>query len=171
MPNHSPPSSASSSPEGHQDPPQLPLPGAADEDKVLEIVVKSEKIVKLPLVLCRNPIERGRSSWWPSATCSAWRWGRRRCLLPGMGCCCYWRFWCTTKSSSCLVNIINVIHNSPWSMPIHVKNFFFVSWTWARVSLFFQLTKRVTPCESIIGNCIPDIIPSSLTWRPSQEQR
>ena len=111
--------------------------------------------MKLPLVLCRNPIERGRSSWWPSATCSAWRWGRRRCLLPGMGCCCYWRFWCTTKSSSCLVNIINVIHNSPWSMPIHVKNFFFVSWTWARVSLFFQLNKRVTPSESIIG---------SLTW-------
>ena len=69
-----------------------------------------------------------------------------------------------TSSSSCLVNIINVIHNSLWSMPIHVKNFFFVSWTWARVSLFFQLTKRVTPCESIIGNCIPDIIPSSLTW-------
>jgi hypothetical protein len=48
-----------------------------------------------------------------------------------------------------------VIHNSLWSMPIHVKNFFFVSWTWARVSLFFQLNKRVTPCESIIG---------SLTW-------
>jgi hypothetical protein len=40
-------------------------------------------------------------------------------------------------------------------MPIHVKNFFFVSWTWARVSLFFQLNKRVIPCESIIG---------SLTW-------
>ena len=49
-------------------------------------------------------------------------------------------------------------------MPIHVKNFFFVSWTWARVSLFFQLNKRVTPCESIIGNCILDIIPGSLTW-------
>ena len=56
MPNPSLPSSASSSPEGHQDPPQLPLMGAADEDKVLKIIEKSEKYEKLPLVLWRNPI-------------------------------------------------------------------------------------------------------------------
>ena len=56
MPNPSPPSSAPSSPDDHQDPPQLPPLGAADEDKVLEIVKQSEKVEKLPLVLWRNPI-------------------------------------------------------------------------------------------------------------------
>ena len=56
MSNLSPPSSAPSSPEDCQDPPQLPQLGAADEDKVLEIVKQSEKVEKLPLVLWRNPI-------------------------------------------------------------------------------------------------------------------
>ena len=56
MPKPSPPDSGPSSPEDHQDPPQLLYQGAADEDKVLKIVEKSEKVEKLPLVLWRNPI-------------------------------------------------------------------------------------------------------------------
>ena len=56
MPSSSPLGSAPSSPEDHQDPPQLTLLGAADEDKVLKTVEKSAKVEKLPLVLWRNPI-------------------------------------------------------------------------------------------------------------------
>eukprot|EP00092_Neocalanus_flemingeri_P032050 GFUD01034832.1.p1 GENE.GFUD01034832.1~~GFUD01034832.1.p1 ORF type:complete len:443 (+),score=86.53 GFUD01034832.1:124-1452(+) len=51
-PDASPPSS----PEGHQDPPQESPLLEAEQEKVLEIVEKCEKVEKLPLVLWRNPI-------------------------------------------------------------------------------------------------------------------
>ena len=50
-PDGSPPSS----PEGHQDPPET-SPLGVEQEKVLEIVEKSEKVEKLPLVIWRNPI-------------------------------------------------------------------------------------------------------------------
>jgi len=46
---------SSPSPEGFKEPPQLVVEGDEDE-KVLEIVEKTEKIEKLPIVLWRNPI-------------------------------------------------------------------------------------------------------------------
>lgn len=46
----SPTSSCPSSPEGHQEPP------SALEEKVVEIVEKTEKVEKLPLVIWRNPV-------------------------------------------------------------------------------------------------------------------
>jgi len=56
-PELSPQSSAPSSPEDHQDPPQLhPLDAGVGDEKVIEIIEKSEKEKKLPLVLWRNPI-------------------------------------------------------------------------------------------------------------------
>ena len=66
MHNPSPPSSAPSSPDDRQDPPQLPPLRAADEDKVLEIVKQSEKVEKLPLVYEGTPSRcctTARSSW------------------------------------------------------------------------------------------------------------